>query len=107
MKAIMARKYLLAIDGGGIRGIIPALALQKLEETTHQPARETFSFVAGTSTGALLASALAAGIPASHIVHIYLHRIQDIFKPGRPWNSLRQVAFGHKYNAANLHQVLS
>ena len=103
----MSRKYLLSIDGGGIRGIIPALALQKLEQTTHKPARETFSFVAGTSTGALLASAIAAGIPASHIVHIYQHRLQDIFKPPKPWNSIRQCTVGHKYDAANLHQVLT
>jgi patatin-like phospholipase/acyl hydrolase len=103
----MSRKFLLSIDGGGIRGIIPALALQKLEQTTRKPARETFSFVAGTSTGALLASAVAAGIPASHIVNIYKHRIHDIFKPGKPWNNVRQYTLGHKYDAANLHKVLS
>jgi hypothetical protein len=103
----MSRKFLLSIDGGGIRGIIPALALQKLEQVTQKPARETFSFVAGTSTGALLASAIAAGIPASHIVNIYQHRIQDIFKPGKPWNGMRQYTLGHKYDAANLHKVLT
>ncbi|HLK65157.1 MAG TPA: patatin-like phospholipase family protein [Bryobacteraceae bacterium] len=103
----MSRKYVLSIDGGGIRGIIPALALQKLEEVTRKPARETFSFVAGTSTGALLASAIAAGVPASHIVHIYSHRLRDIFKPGKPWNTIRQLTTGHKYDAASLHQVLS
>ena len=103
----MSRKFLLSIDGGGIRGIIPALALQKLEQTTQKPARETFSFVAGTSTGALLASAIAAGIPASHIVNIYQHRIRDIFKPPKPWNDIRQYTLGHKYDAANLRKVLT
>jgi hypothetical protein len=99
-------KYLLSIDGGGIRGIIPALALLKLEQITNQPAREIFSFVAGTSTGALLASAIAAGIPASHIVDIYKARLRDIFKPGKPWNTIRQYTAGHKYNSANLCKVL-
>jgi patatin-like phospholipase/acyl hydrolase len=103
----MSRKFLLSIDGGGIRGIIPAMALQKLEQATQKPARETFSFVAGTSTGALLASAIAAGIPASKIVNIYQHRIQDIFKPGKPWNDMRQYTLGHKYDTANLHKVLT
>jgi uncharacterized protein (TIGR04255 family) len=60
----LGHKYLLSIDGGGIRGILPATALLKLEETTQRPLRETFSFVAGTSTGALLSAAIAAGIPA-------------------------------------------
>ena len=90
----MSKKYLLSIDGGGIRGIIPALALLKLEQTTGKPARESFSFVAGTSTGALLASAIAAGIPASQIVEIYKNRIRDIFKPGKPWNSMRRYTGG-------------
>jgi hypothetical protein len=99
-------KYLLSIDGGGIRGIIPAMALLKLEQTTNQPARETFQFVAGTSTGALLASAVAAGLPASHIVDIYKNRLCDIFKPGKPWNTMRQYTAGHKYDSANLNQVL-
>jgi uncharacterized protein len=102
----MARRYVLSIDGGGIRGIIPALALLKLEQTTNRPARETFSFAAGTSTGALLASAVAAGIPASHIVEIYKNRLRDIFKPGKPWNSLRQYTAGHKYDCSNLNKVL-
>ncbi len=99
-------KYLLSIDGGGIRGIIPALALLKLEQTTNRPARETFSFVAGTSTGALLASAVAAGIPASHMVDIYKYRVREIFKPGQPWSNMRQYTAGHKYDSANLCKVL-
>ena len=102
----MSQKYLLSIDGGGIRGIIPALALLKLEQTTGKPAREIFSFVAGTSTGALLASAIAAGIPASRIVEIYKNRIRDIFKPGKPWNTVRRYSGGYMYDIGNLSKVL-
>ena len=99
-------KYLLAIDGGGIRGIIPALALLKLEQTVHRPVREVFSFVAGTSTGALLASAVAAGVPATQIVDIYRKRSKDIFTPGKPWSDMRRYSIGHKYDAKNLNAVL-
>jgi patatin-like phospholipase/acyl hydrolase len=102
----MAQRYLLSIDGGGIRGIIPALALLKLEQTTGRPARESFSFVAGTSTGALLASAVALGIPASQIVEIYKNRIGDIFKPGKPWNSVKRYTGGYMYDIDNLSKVL-
>jgi Patatin-like phospholipase len=59
----MPRQYLLSIDGGGIRGIIPAIALAKLEDTTGKLTRDTFSFVAGTSTGAIIAAGVAAGVP--------------------------------------------
>lgn len=103
----MSRKYLLSIDGGGIRGIIPALALLKLEQTTQKLARETFSFVAGTSTGALIAAAVAAGMPAAQIVGIYQHRLHEIFQPGKPWNAVRQLALGHKYDSANIARVLA
>jgi hypothetical protein len=99
-------KYLLSIDGGGIRGIIPAMALLKLEQTVGRAAREVFSFVAGTSTGALLASAVAAGIPAEQIVAIYRNRIKDIFTPGKPWSDMRRYTMGHKYDAGNLNKVL-
>jgi patatin-like phospholipase/acyl hydrolase len=102
----MQRKYILSIDGGGVRGIIPALALLKLEQITNRPARETFSFVAGTSTGALLASAVAAGIPAETIVRIYKTRLHDIFKPGKPWNAMRRYTAGYMYDSANLNRTL-
>jgi uncharacterized protein len=102
----MDRKYLLSIDGGGIRGIIPALALLKLEQETGKPARDVFSFVAGTSTGALLAAAVAAGLPAKQIVGIYRDRIRDIFTPRGPWSDIRRYTIGHRYDAANLNRVL-
>jgi hypothetical protein len=98
----MQRRYILSIDGGGVRGIIPALALMKLEQTTNRPARETFSFVAGTSTGALLASAVAAAT----MVQIYKTRLKDIFKPGPPWNAMRRYTAGYMYDSANLNRVL-
>ncbi|MGJ3239302.1 MAG: patatin-like phospholipase family protein [Anaerolineae bacterium] len=49
---------ILAIDGGGIRGIIPALVLAEIERRTQQPTSSLFDLIAGTSTGALLAMAL-------------------------------------------------
>jgi patatin-like phospholipase/acyl hydrolase len=49
---------LLSIDGGGIRGIIPAIVLAELEHATGKPVAETFDLVAGTSTGGILALAL-------------------------------------------------
>ena len=48
----------LSIDGGGIRGIIPAIVLAELERATGRPIAETFDLVAGTSTGGILALAL-------------------------------------------------
>ncbi|MEA2124204.1 MAG: hypothetical protein QOI80_986, partial [Solirubrobacteraceae bacterium] len=49
----------LAIDGGGIRGLIPALVLAEIERRTGRRVAELFDLIAGTSTGGILACALA------------------------------------------------
>jgi uncharacterized protein len=49
----------LSIDGGGIRGIIPAMVLGEIEDRTGKPASELFDLIAGTSTGGILALGLA------------------------------------------------
>ncbi|KTD20058.1 patatin-like phospholipase [Legionella lansingensis] len=49
---------ILAIDGGGIRGIIPLYFLSKIEELTQRPISENFDLVAGISTGSIIATAL-------------------------------------------------
>ena len=49
---------ILSIDGGGIRGIIPATLLIEFEKRTGRPICELFDLIAGTSTGGILAAAL-------------------------------------------------
>jgi uncharacterized protein len=48
----------LSIDGGGIRGIIPAMVLAEIERRTGKRTAEVFDLVAGTSTGGILALGL-------------------------------------------------
>src|SRR3954462_11298529 len=50
----------LRIDGGGIRGLIPAIVLADIERRTGRRIAELFDLVAGTSTGGILACALTA-----------------------------------------------
>ena len=45
---------ILSLDGGGIRGIITAVWLDRLERTLEGPVREHFDLIAGTSTGGLI-----------------------------------------------------
>lgn len=72
---------LLSIDGGGIRGIIPAIVLADIEERTGRPAAELFDFMAGTSTGGILACALAKPdpLPAAELVALYEEEGPRIF----------------------------
>ncbi len=53
------KKYkILALDGGGIRGMIPALVLTEIEKRTQKPIFSLFDLIAGTSTGGILALGL-------------------------------------------------
>jgi patatin-like phospholipase/acyl hydrolase len=71
----------LAIDGGGIRGLIPALVLEDIEHRTGRLAGELFDLVAGTSTGAIIACALTRPqpMPAAQIAEIYEQEGPEIF----------------------------
>jgi patatin-like phospholipase/acyl hydrolase len=98
---------ILSIDGGGIRGIIPATVLVALERQLGKPIRDCFDFLAGTSTGALIAAAAAAGVPAERILQIYIKRAGEIFTPPKPVADVRRLAWGHMYDPANLRKVLA
>src|SRR5215218_10185519 len=71
----------LAIDGGGIRGLIPALVLTELERRAGRRIFEMFDLIAGTSTGGILACALCAPdpLPASELVALYEEEGPKIF----------------------------
>jgi predicted acylesterase/phospholipase RssA len=103
----MARRFLLSIDGGGIRGVIPATVVRKLEEQTAKPARETFHFLAGTSTGAIITGGLAVGIPAARIREIYLERGPEIFRGSDIVNFIQRIVRGYMYSTQKLHDVLA
>jgi patatin-like phospholipase/acyl hydrolase len=76
----------LSIDGGGIRGVIPALVLAEIERRTGRPTAEMFDLIAGTSTGGILACALTRpgedGKPAhsaEELADLYLAEGPKIF----------------------------
>jgi uncharacterized protein len=71
----------LSIDGGGIRGLIPALVLTEMERRAGRRVWELFDLIAGTSTGGILACALCAPdpLPASEVVKLYEDEGPDIF----------------------------
>lgn len=71
----------LSIDGGGIRGLIPALMLEELERRAERRVFELFDLIAGTSTGAILACALCAPdpLPAARVAALYEEEGPEIF----------------------------
>ena len=103
-------KKILSIDGGGIRGIIPAMVLAKIEEKTGVPTAENFNLIAGTSTGGILALGLSrpddegnARFSAEKLVDIYENRGHEIFRKPR-WEAVQ--LFNEKYSHEGLEEVL-
>lgn len=74
---------ILSIDGGGIRGILPAKILALCEERfTHgRSCGDYFDYIAGTSTGGIIALGLSSGMTARDILAIYMGRGEKIFPP--------------------------
>ncbi|WP_419214887.1 patatin-like phospholipase family protein [Wolbachia endosymbiont of Rhagoletis cingulata] len=80
-------KYILSVDGGGIRGIIPAIILAEIEKRARKPIAEIFDLVAGTSTGGIVVAGLCRkderGNPqysANDLVELYQKYGAYIFK---------------------------
>jgi patatin-like phospholipase/acyl hydrolase len=82
---------LLAIDGGGIRGIYAAHVLERIQEEFNLEFCRDFDLIAGTSTGSIIAAALAYDIPLAKVTNLYREQGQIIFKPRR-W-SLKGAIF--------------
>ncbi len=102
---------ILSIDGGGIRGVFPAAVLAELEHRFLGGASITnrFDMIAGTSTGGIIALALAHGMTARQALNIYLERGKRIFPPaaglGKVSRALRWV-FKPKHDQVALKEEL-
>jgi patatin-like phospholipase/acyl hydrolase len=77
-------KRVLAIDGGGVRGVLPASFLAAVEEQIESDVVDYFDLIVGTSTGGIIALGLGAGLSAAEIRDFYLKRGPRIFS-GISW----------------------
>jgi patatin-like phospholipase/acyl hydrolase len=75
----MAVERILSIDGGGIRGIVPTIVLQRLAREPDLDFLDRVDLVAGTSTGGLIALAVAAGIELERLREMYEERGAAVF----------------------------
>ncbi|MBL8210676.1 MAG: patatin-like phospholipase family protein [Bryobacterales bacterium] len=107
-------RKILSIDGGGIRGIIPALVLAHIEQRTGTRVSELFDLIAGTSTGGILALGLAKPANehgplyrASDLAALYEQYGSAIFNRPR-WRTLLPSGnlLDEKYSVAGLEGVL-
>lgn len=71
---------ILAIDGGGIRGVFAAQILKRINEELKFEFSKKFEIITGTSTGAIIAGALAIDYPLNKIVDLYKTEGKSIFR---------------------------
>ncbi len=93
---------ILALSGGGIKGIFQATFLNLLEERYEFPLYDVFDLVAGTSTGSIVGAALACGIRMEKVVDLYKKDGNAIFR-GKHLKYIRHSW----YSSENLQKKLS
>lgn len=99
-------KRILAIDGGGIKGMFPASFLAHIEAAIGSPVADYFDLIAGTSTGGIIAIGLGLGFSACEIVEFYEELGPKVFPNNTWWKQLSHYATG-KYGSGPLREVLS
>jgi predicted acylesterase/phospholipase RssA len=77
----LRKNVAVAIDGGGIRGVVVTRALTIVEEHLGQPVSSLFRLAAGTSTGSIISAGIAAGLTAKQMHELYISLGDIIFKP--------------------------
>lgn len=100
------QKKILALDGGGIRGILTVEILAKIEELLRQKSgrgqdfvlADYFDFFAGTSTGAIIAACLSWGMTVDRIRKFYLQNGTEMFDKA----SLLDRYYRHKFQSEKL-----
>jgi patatin-like phospholipase/acyl hydrolase len=104
----MATTRILSVDGGGVRGIIPAIVLQRLcAEPGLEGWLDRTNLLAGTSTGGLIALSLAAGVAVSDLRGLYEKHASKVFADSL-WDKIEDLGklIGAQYHVTNLEQVV-
>lgn len=123
-KKVAQERFILCLDGGGMRGIIPATLLGHIEKllislNDERPLYSHFDLIAGTSTGGLIALALTCPHPnglfetqdkrsVNDIANVYREYGKTIFPKGNsifPTHVINQL-FSHKYDDASFNHLL-
>jgi len=115
-------RFILALDGGGMRGIIPVVVLQKLESCIRDndgtdDIAKYFDLISGTSTGGLITLALTCDSALPHVeqngnsqinlealLNNYMTMGKEIFQAQASIFGLRQI-ISDKYNSGNIQNL--
>uniref|UniRef100_A0A8C0EY78 phospholipase A2 n=1 Tax=Bubo bubo TaxID=30461 RepID=A0A8C0EY78_BUBBB len=85
--SLSSHDRLLCLDGGGIRGLVLIQLLLAIEKAVGRPIREIFDWIAGTSTGGILALAIVHGKSMDYMRCLYFRMKDMVFRGSRPYES--------------------
>ena len=92
-------KKILTIQGGGLKGIIPATVLANFEDKVGRKCCNIFDLITGTSTGAIIGGILASGVKSAlDIKNLYINDGKKLFTPRIPFAPFLGYLIGSKYN---------
>ncbi len=107
-KYLNMAKYILSVDGGGIRGIIPAIVLAEIEYRTKKPISQMFDLMVGTSTGGIIVAGLCnKQYSALDLVDLYQKDGSHIFKSSFFRRSIFSWLNCAQYSCKNIECVLN
>jgi uncharacterized protein len=97
-------KRILALDGGGLKGILTLGILQKIEDVLRQRHGDSrdfklchyFDLIAGTSTGAIIAAGLAMGMTVEELREKYMGLGERVFEKSLFRHGLIRAKYDHK-----------
>lgn len=98
-------KRVLAIDGGGLKGVFPASFLASVEEAIGSPVADYFDLIVGTSTGGIIALGLGLGLSARQVLDFYSEHGPRIFAGNRRVKGVRGLMRA-KYDPQPLRAAL-
>lgn len=108
-----AQVRVLALTGGGYRGLYSIAVLAAIERSLDHPGAagtrtsigDRFDLIVGTSIGAILGCALSCGVPAARLVEVMKEHGPRIF-PALRWKGLRKLLGGAPYSTAPLRAAI-
>ena len=105
----MANKYLLSIDGGGVRELATVTFLANLEKALGEPLYKKFDFFIGTSAGAITAMALSiAKMNGDNLLELWSEETFERILDSSLWDSkLGLMQINPKYDGKGKTQVLT
>jgi len=99
-------KFVLSIDGGGIRGVAIVQFLKRLESMLDKPVHKKFDLFIGTSVGGLISIKLASGDSVDDCVKLCERKNMITIMDKSWWDKISPVQFQPKYDGTGIKKIV-